>query len=198
MTERFYHIGIDPGVTGAMAIFDQDAELIEVIDIPVEEISNARRFLKRRICAPKLREIITDYHNSHIYTERIYPRGGRSCVSTEFSIADSAAIIRGVAAGLGLECMEIDPKIWQKHFGLIGKDKEASRFLAIDEVGNEFLKRKMDHNRADAILIGIYGMTFQKLGQPNRNKFFVSPERIAELQIETKCDMTRELDLDLI
>jgi crossover junction endodeoxyribonuclease RuvC len=49
----------------------------------------------------------------------------------------------------------VRPVTWKRHFGLIGKDKEASRQLALQRwpVCRHFLQRKLDHQRAEALLI---------------------------------------------
>lgn len=54
--------------------------------------------------------------------------------------------------------VQVTPQAWKKMFGLLGKDKEASRLKAIELFPHyeQFLSRKKDHDRAEAILIAEY------------------------------------------
>lgn len=50
----------------------------------------------------------------------------------------------------------IKPGIWKKAEGLTGKGKEASRAKALSRWPRADLKRKKDHNRAEALLLADY------------------------------------------
>ena len=78
-----------------------------------------------------------------------------------FKFGRSLGVIEGVVGGLGWPLEWITPQTWKKHHGLIGKDKDAARLLAIEtwpEHAQTF-KRKRDVGRADAALIGAVGLT---------------------------------------
>lgn len=62
------------------------------------------------------------------------------------------------AAGEGLAYEEVSPKTWKTHMNLINCEKEQSLNMAramFPEMENE-LKRKKDHNRAEALLLAEY------------------------------------------
>jgi hypothetical protein len=61
----------------------------------------------------------------------------------------------------GVPCTLVVPRKWQAMWGLKGNDKEGHRQAAIRLIPNAhaLLKRKLDHQRADALLIALYGWT---------------------------------------
>lgn len=60
------------------------------------------------------------------------------------------------------------PQDWKRHFGLLRAEKDASRTVASHRVpsGAADLALKRYHNRADALLIGLYGMTKEAAHAP--------------------------------
>lgn len=68
-----------------------------------------------------------------------------------------------VATALTLDCpVEIvSPLKWKRALGLIGQDKEASRAKALKLYPSlaDQLKRKKDHNRAEAVLLAHWGLS---------------------------------------
>ena len=67
--------------------------------------------------------------------------------------------LRATCEANGIPLSLVTAVIWKRWFNLIGPDKEQGRQLALKlypQCG-ELLRRKMDHNRADAILIASWG-----------------------------------------
>jgi len=76
-----------------------------------------------------------------------------------FGFGDSFGVIRGVCGALQLPVVRVRPVDWKRKAGLLKKDKDAARTLAIQthpEVA-DMLSRKKDCGRADAILIAEFG-----------------------------------------
>lgn len=71
--------------------------------------------------------------------------------------------IRGCVATLGIPYTLVTPQKWMKLFGLRGNDKESHRQYAIRRVPSaaEFLTLKKNHQRADALLLALWGMIYQ-------------------------------------
>jgi len=81
-------------------------------------------------------------------------------VTSVFSFGRSLGVIEGFVAAHKMELHRVRPHAWKKHFGLVGKDKDAARGLAIElypSVADE-LSRKKDCGRADALLIAAYAL----------------------------------------
>ena len=150
-------LGIDPGATGAVAFFNiagfgpiSGFDFHSVQDMPV-----VGKTVNPVIFA-KLLTTIT-YHITHAYIEKVQsmPRQGVVSVCT---FCRSAGIIEGVLGALNIPVTLVSPQKWKKAFGLIGKDKEASRALAIQWYPKIELNLKKHHGRAEALLIARWGM----------------------------------------
>ena len=85
-------------------------------------------------------------------------------VSSMFNFGMGYGAIQGVLAGLCVPLHLVTPQKWKKHQGLIGKDKDCARTLAQQLYPEASLARKKDIGRADAILIGDYGLRQKRVG----------------------------------
>lgn len=148
-------IGIDPGISGAIAMLI-DNELMIVSDMPVLKPGK-----KTIIDARELASLLdSDYDGNpvHVVIENVASRPNQG-VSSMFSLGHSAGMIEGVVAALGYPYSMIAPAKWKRKAGLLGKDKEASRALAKRLYPDADLRYKKHHGRAEAILIARYGVS---------------------------------------
>lgn len=170
-------IGIDPGNTGALALMDTQYRLWGVWDIPTVAVK-AGKNVKERISAPLLWNLWTTDVLKHataavVYLERLVampPRTtakkGAGEVAANMSGAVSmlnfgrgGGLLEMAAAASGLELREVMPAQWKRAASL-SDDKDASRakVLQLYPTMAEQFKRKMDHNRAEAVMIARYGV----------------------------------------
>ena len=153
-----YVCGIDTGVTGAMALIDIVTGEYKVFDIPnyTEVINNKR---KKSVDARMLYLLLQEYKDeiNFIIVEKVHssPQQG---VASSFAFGQSYGTVQGCVASVPSDGMFVIPKVWKKHFGLIGRDKSASLELARYYWGDEHLHLAKHHNRADALLIAQYGV----------------------------------------
>jgi hypothetical protein len=142
-------MGVDPGVTGAIAFYSpDDPSLITAEDIPT---------VAGEVDPDTLAARIKQMRPTECVIERVHsmPKQG---VSSTFKFGAAYGMIRGVTATLGIPCQLVSPSTWKKHFHLAGKDKEAARALAIQLwPGVGYFARKLDHNRAEASLLARWG-----------------------------------------
>lgn len=148
-------VGIDPGISGAIAIVDEYGKYHEVHDMPIMANGKGNAKAKNKVNASGLKNILNLYNIKMIYLERVSSMPGQG-VASMFSMGDTFGCIRGVCAALDLPVEIITPQSWKKYYGL-GKDKEIVRAKAIELFPEAPLSRKKDHNRAEAILIANYG-----------------------------------------
>jgi len=145
-------VGIDPGITGAIA-FTGDHQ--EVVDMPVMASTKG----KNQVNAYELARILGEKSIEKVVIEKVgaMPKQG---VASMFNFGKSAGVIEGVCAGLSLSVEFVTPQKWKKQAGLIGKDKDFSRTVAIQKYPHfaDLLTRKKDCGRADAIHIAMHGM----------------------------------------
>lgn len=171
-------IGIDPGLTGAIA-----TNTGLVYDIPVVAKGQATGAVKNHVDPRGIYNIIYQLANTvhdvvdiqdsaastevvvylekQIYrpkinpkTKQTIPQGGSSI----FSLGDTYGVLRAACAIAGLRVETPMPTVWKKKMKLT-YDKEVCRSKAIDMFPQsyDYLKRKMDHNRAEALLLAKYG-----------------------------------------
>lgn len=153
------HIGIDLGVSGAIA-FIPGSRAPFVVDMPVVRYS-ATGFVKNAIDPHTLARLLRantegiDITPCNVYIERVNAFPGQG-VSSMFSLGMSYWGAYSVCAALGLPIQLIEPKEWKGFFKL-AKDKALSRGLAQRLFPQCDLGRVKDHNRAEALLIAAYG-----------------------------------------
>lgn len=145
----FCIMGIDPGVSGAIAFyFPTNPERIAVDDVPVAG---------GEISAPHLASIIRRYAPSMAVIEKVQAFRGQGVVSM-FNFGRSYGDVRGVVGALNIPLHPVSPQKWKKHFSL-SSDKDQSRMLAIrffPSVAEHFKLKKHD-GRAEAALLALYG-----------------------------------------
>jgi len=152
-------IGIDPGVSGAVAVYDEETlELADVFDVPAATVGG-----KNRIDAYAFADKVSDFGSRvrRVTIERVgsMPKQG---VSSSFAFGCSYGIAIGIVAALGYPIEYVTPMKWKSRMGIpIGSDKQASRARASQvfggEAGAKFWPNKGHHGRAEAALLALYG-----------------------------------------
>lgn len=167
-------LGIDPGITGAISIFDDDdhlddkkrlvnPRLVNVFDLPTMQIGKTKQ-LDLNSLSNLLKKYMywiewSPYSTPKMtaFLEKVNAMPGQG-VSSMFNFGMNYGAIQGVLAANKIPCNLVTPQKWKKHHGLIGKDKECARTLAIQKFPTAELHLKKHIGRADAILIGCYGL----------------------------------------
>ena len=150
-------IGIDPGLTGALAFIPHEQpDSPWVLDMPV--IEHGKGFVKRAVDLPTLAESLRHLSilgEPYAIMERVTAFPGQG-VGSMFSLGMSFWGVAGVLAALGVPLQLVEPKAWKASYGL-DKDKAKSLALARRLFPAVDLSRKKDHNRAEALLIAKWG-----------------------------------------
>ncbi len=146
--------GIDPGLSGAIAILS-DNKVINIFDMPV--MSEGKKN-KKQLNSAQLVNIIKDYTNDDeekvVIVEQVNAMPGQG-VTSMFNFGQTFGAIKGICAALKLPIYFVRPSKWKKHFNLINSSKDSSRTKVIEmypSLSNQLSKKK-DVNRSDAILI---------------------------------------------
>jgi crossover junction endodeoxyribonuclease RuvC len=154
-----YVIGIDPGISGAIAIF-KDGKLDCVVDMPTLKIASGKT-MKSHISAIALVDILDGWspNEAHVVTERVHARPGQG-VSSMFNFGRSTGIIEGVVAAMHFPSTYVTPATWTKAVGrAAGKDASRMRAMELFPSKAELFKRAKDDGRADAALIAYWYIT---------------------------------------
>ena len=152
-------IGIDPGLTGAIAVLE-DKKVIELFEMPVmAEGKKNKRQLNSAQLVKLLKDNIDNKKNEEVsvVVEQVNAMPGQG-VTSMFNFGQSFGAIKGICAALGLPIFFVRPSKWKKHFELINASKDSSRTKVIEmyPVLSSRLSKKKDVNKADAILIARY------------------------------------------
>lgn len=152
-------VGIDPGVTGALACL-VDGELLDVEDMPTFAERRGRRIAQTvnaaEVAAILERFALSNGGRPNVVVERVhaFPGGGASSM---FSFGDSFGVVRSIPVALGYPTTFVEPAEWKGAIGATS-DKEASRRLATEAwpTRSEWFKRRKDADRAEAALIALW------------------------------------------
>lgn len=146
-------LGIDPGLSGALALYDVDGSL-EVIDIPTLQLK------KRIIDEYALARIIDDWsvRTREVWLEQVGVRPGEGAVGA-FSFGRGYGLIRGLCAASFLSIIDVTPATWKRSLNVSG-DKDASRAKASSLFPRHagYWPLKKHDGRAEAALIALHGM----------------------------------------
>ena len=150
-------IGIDPGLSGAIAVLDNN-KVLNIFDIPeMSEGKKNKRQLNSALLVNLLKENINKEEEVAVVVEQVNAMPGQG-VTSMFNFGQTFGAIKGICAALELPIFFVRPSKWKKHYELINSSKDASRTKAIEmypSLSNQLAKKK-DVNKSDAILIARY------------------------------------------
>ena len=147
-------IGIDPGLSGAIAILKNN-KVLSIFEIPVmSEGKKNKRQLNSAQLVKLLKDNILENEEVSVVVEQVNAMPGQG-VTSMFNFGQTFGAIKGICAALGLPIFFVRPAKWKKHFDLINSSKDASRTKAIEMYPSlsDQLSKKKDVNKSDAILI---------------------------------------------
>tara|TARA_B100000161_G_C33404361_1_gene348014 strand:- start:43 stop:537 length:495 start_codon:yes stop_codon:yes gene_type:complete len=147
-------IGIDPGLSGAIAILE-DNKVLSIFDMPVmAEGKKNKRQLNSAQLVDIIKENIKINDDIAVVVEQVNAMPGQG-VTSMFNFGQTFGAIKGVCAALKLPIFFVRPSKWKKHFDLLNSSKDSSRTKVIEmypSLSNQLTKKK-DVNKSDAILI---------------------------------------------
>ena len=150
-------IGIDPGLSGAIAILE-DKKVLKIFDMPVmSEGKKNKRQINSALLVKILNENISKADEISVVIEQVNAMPGQG-VTSMFNFGQTFGAIKGICAALELPIFYVRPAKWKKHFELINSSKDASRTKVIEMYPtiSSKLSKKKDVNKADAVLIARY------------------------------------------
>ena len=137
-------IGIDPGLSGAIAVLEKN-NVLNIFDIPVmSEGKKNKRQLNSALLVNLLRENIIKDEEVAVVVEQVNAMPGQG-VTSMFNFGQTFGAIKGICAALNLPIYFVRPSRWKKHFELINSSKDSSRTKAIEmypKLSNQLTKKK--------------------------------------------------------
>ena len=167
-------VGIDPGITGALAILDTETRLVKFVDTPTVTVKSGKKF-KNQMDPRAIVEILSVFtEDTFITIEKVNampnfrpdpenpgaPVRNSMGVTSAFNFGMGFGMWLGILAAMKLPYQTVHPITWKRSMMAdMGKEKDASRVKAIQLFPNVYqdLKLKKHHGRADALLIATWG-----------------------------------------
>jgi crossover junction endodeoxyribonuclease RuvC len=151
-------VGIDPGVTGAVAYL-LNGTVQRVSDMPVSVMTRGDGRLRRRIDPLALRIMVADAAPDLVIIEATWASPGMG-VSSAYSFGHTAGTIEAVVAlsvGVGCDVRFVTPQSWKRALGLPAAKGEATAMATRLLGGAVHWPLKRHHGRAEAALLAWYG-----------------------------------------
>jgi len=157
-------LGIDPGVTGALAVYD--GQNVRCFDMPFLILKKGKSE-KRRIDRATLFDLVAKIAGAGVNLAAVEDVGGVMGQSASASaiFGKSAGYVEMAVIGNRIPILDVPPATWKGAFRLKG-GKDASRALASNLIpaGRHFWTRKCDDGRAESALLALYA--YRQLSAP--------------------------------
>lgn len=148
-------IGVDPGLTGALALYAPGLEELVVEDMP--------RTVEGKIDHFRLADIIQSWTKAYsvqlAVVERVHsmPKQG---VASSFTFGDAYGAVKQALASAGIPYQLVSPATWKAVYGLRGgrenKDLSRERATTLFPKFVDQWFRKRDDGRAESALLARY------------------------------------------
>ena len=155
-------IGIDPGLHGAIAIFND--EKVVVHNMPIRKITiNKKR--RSMLDMPALADLMREQDpHDQVVIEAVHAMPAQGVTSSFSFGVVFGAIQQAVACNFYKPALLVTPRKWKGRFGL-DSDKDAARTMAgryFPEYTSLFARKK-DDGRAEAALLALYSSEMPEL-----------------------------------
>lgn len=157
-------IGIDPGLTGAVAVL-VDGQFNCIYDMPTEVKKSGKKQINARELFNIADEIKNDFAALGVQTvngvlELSSPapmKGRKQGAVGMMGMGDSYGCARMFLAYFNASVTIASPRVWKKAMGLnTNKEYSRTRAAQVYPSANKLLTRKKDHNRAESLLLARY------------------------------------------
>ena len=146
-------LGIDPGLNGALALYDPVSASLEVVDMPTLQLK------KRVIDEYAVARLIDNWSGRirEVWLEQVGVRPGEGAVGA-FSFGRGYGLVRGVCCASFLPIIDVTPQTWKAAFKVRGdKDESRVRASALMPRHAGLWPLKKHDGRAEAALIALHG-----------------------------------------
>ena len=134
-------IGIDPGLSGAIAVLENN-KVLNIFDMPVmSEGKKNKRQLNSALLVNLIKENIENSEEVAVVVEQVNAMPGQG-VTSMFNFGQTFGAIKGICAALELPIFFVRPSKWKKHFELINASKDSSKTKAIEMYPKQKKKHK--------------------------------------------------------
>ena len=149
-------IGIDPGLHGAIAIYDGEELVVHDMPIRVVTINKKKR---NQLNMGELADLMREQDPNGLVTIEAVHAMPAQGVTSSFSFGlVFGAIQQAVVCNFYSPPLLVTPQKWKAHFSLdSNKDSARERAAAFFPQVADLFERKKDDGRAEAALLALYG-----------------------------------------
>ena len=161
-------IGVDPGLTGAVAVLRDGTELLSLFDMPVMQSGAGGSRVQKMVDAKELWNILCEktlyisfklnqdsaFEPVYALVERTTAMPGQG-VSSMYSMGHSRGVVEGVLGSLNIETYLIPPAEWKRNMGY-SANKEPVRAEMQQVFPSAQLHLKKHADRAEALAMALY------------------------------------------
>ena len=159
-------IGIDPGQKGAIAVLDGDGRIVNLYDMPTEEVKVGGT-LRPRVVTKGLHELLFSlaelYDTPPVNIERVGP-APRDSRAGAFTFGQLVGTLHGLAYATGFSPTLVVPQTWKRVMGVPGSDKKKSLAKARTrwaDQAHRFFTLEKHEGRSEACLLALYGVSLE-------------------------------------
>jgi len=153
-------LGVDPGLSGALALIDDNKRTLEVFDMPLFELKRGKKN-KREIDIHSLARCVKRFVPIDMaFFEKVGAMPGQG-VTGMFQFGRLVGIVEGILYANKVPIDYVSPRKWRSDLKVRqGKDGSRERASTLMPSCAEIWSRKKDVGRAEATLIAIHGKLF--------------------------------------
>ena len=148
--------GIDPGLSGAIAIYDTSTEELVTHEMPVHVLARGGK-TKREIDRHTLADILRADRLGHAFIESVSSMPGQG-VASMFAFGRAFGIVLGIVAAVGIPETLVASHTWKKRLGVpAAKHGARARASQLFPAAADQWRLVKHDGRAEAALIALWG-----------------------------------------
>lgn len=146
-------VGIDPGLKGALAFFDLEANTLTCYSMPTVTEQRSKG-MKSFLDEGALSKIVRDHRPTISIIEDVFSSEQMGVVSA-FSFGEGKGILKGVLAAHDCERHYVSPSVWKGDLACTADKNQTKRVAKL--LLPKCLKILTNEGKCEAALIGLWG-----------------------------------------
>ena len=151
-------IGIDPGKSGAIAVWDDGIEKVIKCPNNPDDMSDVISLIKNRFISNRSNYLVA-------YMERVWARPSNA-TRAAFTFGVNYGEWLGILSALSIDTVLVTPQTWMKYYKNKFKIKlpkeKKDRKNKLKQIATKYTDKKVTLYNSDAILIAVYGFIQQE------------------------------------
>jgi crossover junction endodeoxyribonuclease RuvC len=146
-------LGADPGLTGAITLWDDDLEALIIHDAPTAKIAVGKSASRTVYVDAEYARLVRSLSPDRMVIEQVNGVMGQSA-SASFNFGAGFGLLRGIAAALEIPVYFVPPQTWRTRLRVpAGKDGSRLRASQLFPRYAAMFSRVKDDGRAESALI---------------------------------------------